>query len=59
MTVEMTFLCPKPDRKGVFNPRCKHVIEEPEDEATPRQCRAAAQRGTDFCIAHQTTEAAT
>lgn len=53
MTVQMTLLCPKPDNRGRFNPRCEHVIEQPRGEKTPRQCRAAATARSRFCVVHQ------
>lgn len=58
MSVAMTDLCRKPDNRGVVNPRCRHVIEKPRGEETPRQCRAAALHGTRFCTVHQTSKAA-
>ncbi len=53
MTDRMTVLCRQPDGRGVLNPRCQEVIEEPRDQASPRQCRRAAKRGSRFCDAHQ------
>lgn len=57
MPVQMTALCRKPDDTGAFNPRCQHVLEKPRGEETPRQCRAAAMKGTSLCGVHTRAKA--
>ena len=48
--------CRKPDRHGVYNRRCKHIIEKPRGEDGLRQCRAAARFGRVTCLQHQQWE---
>ena len=50
--METSRLCRKPDSKGQFNMRCRCFFT-PRGEDEPRQCRAAAQRGTLYCAVHQ------
>lgn len=54
--METSRVCRKPDSKGQFNMRCRCFFT-PRGEDEPRQCRAAAQRGTLYCTAHQTHDA--
>lgn len=49
--MEHSYLCRKPDSKGVFNRRCCRIIK-PCGEEQERQCRAAAVRGTRLCNTH-------
>lgn len=53
MATPLAVLCDRPDYRGAFNRRCQRIIDQPRGEDAPRQCRAAAQRGTDLCCVHQ------
>jgi DNA-binding transcriptional LysR family regulator len=50
--METSDLCRKPDGRGVFHRRCRHIIDTPKGETAARQCRRAARKNERFCDAH-------